>query len=480
MPTMRSRRLTLLLLASLSSLGSTGCVTIGYPVTPTPDDCVTSSTQTASVPVLFTSDAGLGPLLGFQLGVASVTLTDRCGNTVPVYTRNAALAAQGASTIELTHVNGISEPLTIASLPVATYTSASVSYDQIDINYLYPSNTSYQASDQSLPPRTSSATLRTPISIATSSSSLVLDVLVSGPIVLGPGLVNLTPKFTLSSLTTQPNPTNDRNGKATFRGLVSSVSSNGFTIGNSNDVPFDVTISNVTLFQGIPDLAALPVNEPASVDVEFQPDGTLRATRVEVENTDTVGSWVGPLVLNDPSAGYAYIDPRLWEEANDPFGDVISAGNPWHFQFTPATLYQRSGAPIDLADLPFTPAFGSFSDLALGQSLSVDWHTLQQFATSPETPALTSVLVPRTLSGTVTAMTPANDYTAYTLTLAPNDFMQTLNGTGSIAAYTNAGTQMEDGPLALGDLVNMHGLVYSDQGTLRLVADQVRLQQTPN
>jgi hypothetical protein len=39
---------------------------------------------------------------------------------------------------------------------------------------------------------------------------------------------------------------------------------------------------------------------------------------------------------------------------------------------------------------------------------------------------------------------------------------------------------MEDGPLALGDLVNMHGLVYSDQGTLRLVADQVRLQQTPN
>jgi hypothetical protein len=76
-------------------------------------------------------------------------------------------------------------------------------------------------------------------------------------------------------------------------------------------------------------------------------------------------------------------------------------------------------------------------------------------------------------------LTPATNYTVYTLTLAANDLMEPVSNTGSVTAYTNAGTQLEDGPLAVGDLVNMHGLVYSEQGTLRLVADQVRTQQTP-
>jgi hypothetical protein len=99
--------------------------------------------------LLFTSDAGLGPLTNFQLGITSITLTDACGKTVVAYTGpTQATTVQGVATIELTHVNGVSEPLTVATLPQATYTAASVLYTVVDIAYLYPDNLHFDDSLQ--------------------------------------------------------------------------------------------------------------------------------------------------------------------------------------------------------------------------------------------------------------------------------------------------------------------------------------------
>jgi hypothetical protein len=66
---------------------------------------------------------------------------------------------------------------------------------------------------------------------------------------------------------------------------------------------------------------------------------------------------------------------------------------------------------------------------------------------------------------------------SYTVTLAPNDLLTVLSGTTSLTAYSNDGTQMETpGALTVGSAVNMHGLLFNDGGTLKLVCDQVRVQ----
>jgi hypothetical protein len=469
----------------VAALLLSGCGSGGQPSTPAAKACVKPDAPTTQVPLLFTSDTGLGALDGFYLGINSIALTDSCGNTVTAYTPQSQNTTVGISRIELRHVNGVSEPLAIAALPVADYTSATVTYSDVSIGFIYPDNLHFNLSEVQTNPIAATADMPSAISVDGTGTALTLDTLVTAPVVIGPigvgdSTITVTPAFTLTGFKPVAAPTNDRNGKVNIRGLVNSVTADSFNMNNSTTGTFNISTSPQTVYQGIGSLAALPISGPANVDVALQTDGSLLATRIEVENTATIGSWVGPLVITYPTGAYQSIIPQLWQEANNPAGPYITSDVfPFQFQFTGKTIFQHSGSAIDLTDLPFTPSFASFADVALGQGLSIDWSAQQLFGNQPQTEAISAVLVPRTFSGTISAITPADSYTTYTLTLAANDLMQTVNNTTLITAYTNAGTQLEDGPLAVGDLVNMHGLVYSNNGILRFVADQVRLQQSP-
>jgi hypothetical protein len=476
----------LILISSIFLTVLTGCGSTDIPPMPVSKGCVIAGAQTAQVPILFTSDAGLGSLFAFNLGVNSITLTDACGTTVTAFTGPVENIVGGIGRIELTHVNGVSEPLALATVPEATYTAATVLYSAVDVAFPYPDDSSFNAASVITNPISAKAELAAPITVDGKGTAITFDTLLTTPIVLGLSqaggpIVSVTPAFTLSAFQPAAAPTNDRNGKANIRGLVNSVAANQFIMGNSAGLPIPIATSAATVFQGIGSLAVLPVNVPANVDVNIQSDGSLLATRVEVENTATVGSWVGPLAETYPTGMYQDIEPRLWQQANNSsYPYQTSNDYPLEFQFTANTIFQRSGSAIDLTDLPFTPHFASFSDVALGQGLSIDWSSQQLLSGQPQTMAITAALVPRTFSGTITSVNTFSNYTAYTLTLDANDFMHILSNTNVITAYTNAGTQLEDGPIITsGAAVNMHGLLYSDSGTLRLVADQVRLQQKP-
>jgi hypothetical protein len=90
------------------------------------------------------------------------------------------------------------------------------------------------------------------------------------------------------------------------------------------------------------------------------------------------------------------------------------------------------------------------------------------------TQAATITPIPRTVSGTVTSISDKGTYMVYELALASNDFLTILSGTSTITAYTNNGTQAENSsPITAGSPVNFHGLLFNDNGILRLVCDQV-------
>jgi hypothetical protein len=246
---------------------------------------------------------------------------------------------------------------------------------------------------------------------------------------------------------------------------------------NSAGFPLTIGASTSTVLQGIDDFSALPVNVPADVDVAVQSDGSLLATRIQIEYANALGAWIGPLLETSSISDKGELLPRLWQEQANPA--QTSNDYPFSFQFTTTTTYQLNGAAYDLVDLPFTPRFAAFSDAALGQALSISWTSRQLLGSQPQTAAQAATLMPRTFSGTITSVVTQNNYTVYTVALASNDFMVTLDNVTSITAYANAGTRMEDGTLSAGMAANLHGLLFSDGGVLRLVCDQTRLQRKP-
>lgn len=450
---------------------------------PVSKNCIASGVASAKVPVLFTSDAGLGALINFNVGITSITLTDGCGNSVTAYTAPAEATAQGISTIELTHVNGVSEPLAVATLPEATYTTASVSYQLVDMAYLYPDSLTFVDSTYEADPVSGKVELSAPIVVDGKGTAITLDTLLADPVVLGPApvgllpIVTVTPVFGISGFRPAAEPANDREGSANVHGLITSVGAGQFTMSNSAGLPLTVSTSAATVLQGIGAISALPLNVPADVDVAIQADGSLLATRVQVEYAEALGAWIGPLVATYPTGAYQKVLPSLWQDSTAPAHTTNDS--PFEFQFTGDTVYQINGAAYDLVDLPFTPAFAGFPDAALGQRISVSWTTQQVTTSQPQTDAHAATLMPRSFSGSIASVATEGKYTVYTFALANNDFMATLNHVTSIVAYSNAGTRMEDGALSVGMAVNMHGLLFNDNGVLRLICDQTRLERNP-
>jgi Domain of unknown function (DUF5666) len=453
---------------SVCAIGITlaGCGSGTQRIISPPSSCQSGTPKTnVQIPVLIASDAALGPLLAFETNLNSVTLTDSCGNKVMLLPKNPI-------NVEWSHVNGTSEPLLIATVPEATYTSAQLTYSNPAIEYIYPQANNFVSSAVVSDATTAHVDFPDPIVVDGNGTAIVLDALLAQPIVIDGNLDKVSPAFRITGVNVIANPVNDNNGKENLRGLVSSVSSGQFTMGNSAGIPLIININANTNFQGISGLSTLPVHQPADVDVTIQKDGSLLATRIEAEIV-APNAWAGLKVGPYTQSAFEEIAPRLWEESGDP--SHVYNNPPFAYEFNQNTRYSITGESIDLSDLPFTPRFASAGDTALGQGIAVGWGSLA----SP-TQAATITLIPRTVSGTVTSISNKGTYMVYELALASNDFLTVLNGTSTITAYTNNGTQAENlSPITAGSPVNFHGLLFNDNGILRLVCDQVRLQIAP-
>ena len=393
------------------------------------------------VPLLITSNAALGPLLAFELKLDSVTLTGSCGNTVSLLDQSL--------TIEWTHVNGSSEPLLIATVPADTYTAATVTYENPNIAYLWPTRTDFVSNEVTTGVLTGNVNFPSPIVISDSAaSSILLDTLLTTPVTINSKINTVLPAFQVTQQAVAPNPTIDTNGKESLRGLVASVAAktaggplDTLTVINQAGISLPVATSSATQFQNVSGIAVVPTGAPVDLDVATQADGSLLATRVQVENPAAWGAWVGPLVVTYPRGTNEEVVPRLWEESRN-VGQSF-ANFPSYFALTGATQYELYGGAIDLVHLPFAPSFASFSDTALGQALSVSYSTQQLAASQSLTPAQTTTLIPRTLSGTVTAVADNGSFVTYTIALSPGDLLTVLSGTTRITAFSNDGTQME-------------------------------------
>jgi len=422
----------------------------------------------------------------FALAIESLSLTTKSGQTVPVIS-----SEQDA---EYIHVNGAIEPLATASVPQGDYTSASITvgWDQFtclvsDSGGLASSTFSYGYTPQSHV----SITLPQPLNIRGETMALSLNLLVeqsaSFNTCFDPSGINsfaITPTFTLSPYVLAAQPSSASNGRiSNFTGSVATLaaSSASFTLSlpdletTRTDM---VSTSASTTFQGLPNFAAVATGQFLNLDANLQSDGSLAATRINVPDTSAVFYLTGPIAFVDAIVPDLSIFGR--QEGGGPFVGVNEIGL-LQFSFANAT-FLVSNQQTNLQNLPFTPVFNA-STMVDGQNVFLTSPS-PNWASEPDPTVTTLTLIPQFLDGTITGSSTSGAFTVYSIQLAPYDLFpefavqqgQTtlLNNPTQVQVYVDTNTQLLNSqPLAPGGVFRFNGLVFNDNGTLRMDCAQI-------
>jgi Domain of unknown function (DUF5666) len=441
--------------------------------------------------VVLASSSANDQLFQFSVTLQNLTLTSQSGQTVSL------LSAPISD--EFMHLNGRVEPLATLSVPQGVYTSASAT-----LSSAFPACAGQSAGslimDEALGglrgPTTTSINPEQPITISGTAIGLVLDLQVSKTAPFNGGCSNsltnavtITPTFTITPISIAAQPTNSANGKAVgVEGLVSTLSSGGkgFTASalySANEgaagPTWQVTVNSGTAFQGVTSAAELAAGMPVDMDLVIEPDGSLLATRVAVYDTDPTNlslAFGQPLAIYAAGA-YQAVYPVMNAVEVEQQGELSSLIGIYG-SLDDATS-QISGQLANLHSLPFPPIFNS-GEMVDGQNILFSTHA----SAGVFQPITTLTLLPQTIDGTVSAIASAGNFTTYTVTLAPYDLFPNLasqpgqttllTNPNTIVVYTDSNTQMlASGALSVGGQFRFYGLVFNDNGVLRMDCAQV-------
>jgi hypothetical protein len=438
--------------------------------------------------VVMASSTANDELSQLSLYITGATLTNKEGKTVDLLST--------PLDIEFMHLNGSVEPLVTVSVPQGVYTSAAVSARYGDVECA-----TYESSDPAevstygtlgISAANVTANLPEPITITGTGMGLELDLQVSQStnytscpgLVNGPVAFSVTPTFNVTPVILASQPTDITNGKAIgLRGLIGSVASDGasFSVtgefgGSASGPTWQVSSNASTVFQGIAGPSQLAAGLPVDMDVAIQPDGTLAATRIAMYDTNpaTVSFSIGPVIyFGSPAPTVATQVLNFADATQGPDTGCCA----WPYTLGNA-VFQLSSQLANVSTLPFTARFDA-SSMVPGQNVFVTTHLATDLIPFP---ASTVTLLPQSIDGQVTAISSSGDFTAYTISLAPYDLfpnlaplqgqVNTLTDPGSVVVYVDSNTQMLSMP-AVGTVARFNGLVFNDNGTLRMDCVQV-------
>jgi hypothetical protein len=441
-----------------------------------------------SVTVLLSSTAN-DQVTRFAMGFQTLTLTSQSGKTVTL------LSSQQPS--EFMHLNGGIEPLTTVSIPQDIYTSATVTLGQaVYICIAQVPGGGLGIANYSVINQGPTVNLPSAITVTGSSMALDLNMQVSSSAVFSTCWTSppfegfsMTPTFDLTPSVLSASPTNSGDGK--LSGLVAQVASVG-AAGSSLSLavaggPFGTrTLSassdSATVFQGVSGASALSTGMFLNLDGAIRSDGSLLATRIAVEDASAINDSSGPVMMVDNEVPLLTLYGRT--ELGTLFVDDGQSGFYWdtpNFDFSNAT-FKVSTQFANLQNLPFVPSF-SATNMVAGQNVDITSGDFS-FLYPTYTPANMITLVPQTINGTVVSSQPSGSFTDYSVSLASYDLFPTLavqqgqttllNNPSQVEVYVDSSTQqLNTHTLAPGSTLRFYGLVFNDNGTLRMDCAQV-------
>lgn len=455
---------------AVSSGGSTSSAT-GQSVTPpVPGEYTT-------VTVLFSSTAN-DELTDFQLSLGKLTLTDAAGKSVTVFAANS-----GNQLPEFIHSNSILDPEVSVSIPQDVYTSATLTFSNPEFSFVtYSSgyiyfNTAVNFSHGGFEP--AQVTLPSPITVSGQSMALVVDAEVSQSVSISGSpqgndfSSSVTPSFSIAQMTSselqnasESTPINAVGKIGALETAPSGASS--FVLNLSSGTAMTVSSDNETNYQGVNGYDSLSSGMFADVDLTMQPDGTLLATRVEVPDATASDLVTGPVFNIDPAAGiFNLVGER---ELGQDFSSGFRSGG-MALQFTGNTEFRLYGGFQAPQGLPFTPAFDA-TNIVAGQNVAVTSRSIPLSGPYPTITTLT--LLPQTVNGTVGSVNSSHGYQVYAVELASYDPLSTNRGSTTLQVYVNSQTRLMNSiPAQAGQVFRFHGMVFSAQGSLWMIADQI-------
>ncbi len=414
--------------------------------------------------------------------------TDKTGNTVTLLS-----SPQSA---EFMHLNGTAEALVSLSIPQGIYTAATanIGYSYFTCVTLIPPTGNppggllthifaygYTPSSQV------KVTLSAPITVTGNSMGLLLNMMVSQSASFGSCYdpAGTTPAY---SITPTFSVTAARSAEESgLNGEVSSVNAgaSSFTLLLADGQTLSVTTSKSTAYQGVPDLSAIIPGMLVTSDATLQSDGSQVARRIAVPDVSTsnISDLIGPVLQTNPS-GPTGSGPSA--VVLGPQQQGFLAANHGAAVWMPYNIgganFQISGALPNLGSLPFVPSFNS-SNVVAGQNVYVTTESTS-VGTPGYIPANTVTLVPQTINATVSSVSTSGAFQDYTVTLAPYSLFPTLavqqgqpvllSNPGVVEVYLDNTTQrLNTQPLAPGSILRFYGLVFNDNGTLRMDCAQV-------
>lgn len=436
-----------------------------------------------AVTLLLSSTAN-DKFIDFNIHLDSLDLISESGATTHI------LTGSGPQNLEFIHLNGGVTPIAAVTVPQGTYTSAVLSlggssFSCVTVN---PSGglvySTYAYGITSF----SSVKLPSPINISGNTMALSLDLQVVQSAALSGctagASYTITPTFNLSAVKLASPALNFQNGKLSglkTRATSVNTSNKSFTVVTDDGyaagtqqagTTLSFVTNSATTYQGVASFAALAAGMFMDVDSVIQSDGSLLATRIAVDDPTATNQVIGPLSTVYASEPALFITPRQLQ------GDDLQ-GNLAAYSFGSNTIFQSSGQFTNLASLPFSASFNA-SNMVGGQNVSVSSQTISSSGGFPYTVATAVTLMPQNINGTVTAVAASGNFQIYTVQLASYGLFRTLtaqaglgytlNNPDFVQVYVDSNTQILSGPtpLQVGSLLRFNGLVFNDNGNLRM------------
>jgi len=459
--------------------------------------CGSSSMSKSSAPVLsgntlvtvvLTSTAN-DQIPQFDVGFQNISLTTQSGSTVSL------LSSPNQAGAEFIHLNGIAEPLATNTIPQGIYTSASITLFGAEfvcialgpVDGEESLNTDWYSILSTAPV---TVTVPTPITVTGKSMALSLNLEVAQSATLGDCVnvdgfsgFSLSPSFSLNPLDLSSMPTSAANGKVTGTdGQISAIGMNGtsFTLTVSDlKGPRSVSVNadGNTVYQGLSGFSALAMGTFVNMDGAIQTDGSLLATRIAVEDPFANDIVRGPVIQVANSVSSLFLHAR--EQQGKDLPGYVSGFGPFTFG---SAAFQISGQFTNLKSLPFVPSFTA-SNIVPGQEVYISAASIPNSG-GVYPVASTLTLMPQTINGTVLGSTQAGNFTDYTVTLASYDLFPMLaeqpgqttveSNPSEVEVYVDSHTELLNSQaLAVGGTLRFYGLVFNDNGTLRMDCAQV-------
>lgn len=489
--TLMSAVLSLLLV--LCGYLAAGCGSAGVSMLPPPPPTPTSLTVAVS-------STANSQFASFFIDVTSISLRNQAGATVTVLAAPQSNTFSQTYEAEFIHLNGQATPLLTAMVPPDTYTSATLTYSYAQFTHvgLNASGGLDTVTDAVGGPNATSQTatvnLAAPLTIRGSAMAMSLELQVTLSATFTnqgagqPDTYAITPTFALA-----PVAAAGQSQAQVMRvdGVVSAVNGgsnslsvmNGYGFNNPtypDGSTFTVATNGSTLYQGVGNFSGLAAGMIANLDLALQADGSLLATRIEVNDASATNVLAGPLGTVFAGQGIINELSRTNQEFNQ---SKVPGGTLMPYSFDASTAFKISGEIAVPANLAFSAMFDS-SHMIAGQNVAV---ASQVIVTSggTHTHATTITLRPQTINGTVTGVSSSGAFTVYSVSLAAYDLFpilavqpgQTtaLQNPSSVQVYVDSSTQMLNSTaIAPGNVLRFAGLVFNDSGTARMVCSQVR------